>query len=163
MDFHINKTEICISFHNSDGLNYGSRSIVKMHGSMIHFDDVNQQFRDEFPQKFKNSENQQILVVCADESEQEFLKKGSSFEKTNIKLDLTVVDNELVIGGTLYLLKDDFDRLMQVIQGLPRPNTYLYAVIVSIGGNVTSPSKAYIEGYCEGVRVLSYLHGEKIL
>ncbi len=161
MDFYINKTEICVSFHRPDGFNYGSRSMVKMRGSMIHLDSVNQQFTDEFPQHIKNSENQQILAVCAGESEQEFLEKGSSFEKTNIKLDLTVVDNELVISGTLYLLKDDFDRLVQVVQELPRPNTYLYAVIASIGGKVTSPSKAYIEGYCEGVRILSYLHGEK--
>lgn len=160
MDFHISKTEIHASFHCTDGSDYRTRSMVTLHGAMIQFDNPNEQFRNEFPQNIRNSKNQKILAVCAGNSEQEFLKKGSSVEKTNIKLDLSVVNNELEISGTLYLLKDDFDRLVRIVEGLPRPNTYLYGTIVTIGGKVSNPSKAYIEGYCEGLTTLSYLHGE---
>lgn len=135
--------------------------MVALYGAMIQFDTPNQQFRDEFPQNLRNSKNQKILAVCAGKSEQEFLEKGSSFDKTNIKLDLKVVNNELEISGTLYLLKDDFDKLVQIVQGFPRPNTYLYGTIISVGGKVSSPSKAYLEGYCEGLTTLSYLHGEE--
>lgn len=161
MDFHINKTEIHTSFHGTDGSDYGARSMIALYGAMIQFDNPTEQFRNEFPQNIRNSKNQKILVVCAGKSEQEFLEKGSSFEKTNIKLDLLVVNNELEISSTLYLLKDDFDKLVQIVQGFPRPNTYLYGTIISVGGKVLSPIKAYLEGYCEGLTTLSYLHGEE--
>lgn len=161
MDFYINKTEIHTSFHCADGLDYRKRSMVTMYGAMMQLDAPNQQFRDEFPQNITNSKNQKILAVCAGKSEQEFLENGSSFEKTNIKLDFSVVNNELEISGTLYLLRDDFEKLVHIVQGFPRLNTYLYGTIVSIGGKVLSPTKAYLEGYCEGLTTLSYLHGEE--
>lgn len=161
MDFYIDKTEIHTSFHCTDGSDYRRRSMVTLHGAMIQLDMPNQQFRDEFPQNIRNSKHQKILAVCAGKSEQEFLEKGSSFEKTNIKLDLTVVNNELEISGTLYLLKDDFDKLVQIVQSFPRPSTYLYGAIISVGGKVSSTSKAYLEGYCEGLTTLSYLHGDE--
>ena len=161
MDFHISKTEIHTSFHCTDGSDYRTRSMVTLYGAMIQFDNPNEQFRNEFPQIIRNSKNQKIFAVCAGKSEQEFLAKGSSVEKTNIKLDLSVVNDELEISGTLYLLQDDFDKLVRIVERLPRPNTYLYGTIVTICGKVSSKSKAYIEGYCEGVNTLCYLHGEE--
>jgi hypothetical protein len=111
MDFYISKTEIHRSFHNTDGQDYGTRSMVTLFGSMVQFDYPNQQLREEFPKYLRNSDNQKILVVCPGESEKEFLKDGSSLEKKNIKLKFSVTKEslELVMEGTLYLLKEDFE------------------------------------------------------
>lgn len=164
MDFYISKTETHRSFRNTDGQDYRTRSMITLFGSMVQFDYPNQQLREEFPKYLRNSDNQKILVVCAGESEKEFLKEGGSFDKKNIKLKFSVPaeSRELEIDGTLFLLKEDFDELKNLIDTLPRPNTYLYGTIVPVGGRLETPNKAYMEGYFEGIKTLSYLHGEQV-
>ena len=121
----------------------------------------NEELRNFFLHTKSASEYHRIDVVCPGDSEKEYLKEESSFTRKNIKLNFSFdKDRALSVTGVLYLLSENYDTLIHVTNNFPKENSYLIGSILLVGGKLISSSGANIEGYCEGIKVLKYLHGE---
>ena len=161
MDFYINKVEVHYAFNELDGSNYRTRNMISLFGSAAIVNYPNEELRNFFLHTKSSSESHRIDVVCPSDSEKEYLKEESSFTRKNIKLNFSLdKDRALSITGVLYLLSENYDTLIHVVSQFPKENSYLIGNIILVGGKLSSSSEAYIEGYCEGIKVLTYLHGE---
>jgi len=161
MDFHINKVEVHYAFNELDGSNYRTRNMISLFGSVTFIDYPNEELRNLFLHTKPASESHRIDVVCPGDSEKEFLKGESSLTRKNIKLNFSLdKDRALSVTGVLYLISENYDTLIHVVSQFPKENSYLIGNIFLLGGKLSSSSEANIEGYCEGIKVLKYLHGE---